>query len=214
MLPSANQDNGLGSTITGSSSDVAGRQRGRPLGSKNKPKPTVFITREVPSTLLAHILKVASGCNIVNSIASYARCRQGGVSIISGSGNITNVCLSQPSGEIVNLQGRYQILSLSGSFVLPPAPAEANSLNVFLLGEQGQVVAGSVVGMMIADGPVTIMTALFTDFVYAELPLEEEPVLPQHTANQEYVGGSGGNHLTDPSSRLLFPLNFEQLPLD
>ncbi|KAF7828563.1 AT-hook motif nuclear-localized protein 23-like [Senna tora] len=39
---------------------VGRRPRGRPPGSKNKPKPPVIITRESANTLRAHILEVAS----------------------------------------------------------------------------------------------------------------------------------------------------------
>lgn len=110
------------SSITG---DIVGRRpRGRPPGSKNKPKPPVIITRESANTLRAHILEIGNGCDVFECISTYARRRQRGICILSGSGTVTNVSIRQPAaaGSVVTLHGRFEILSLSGSFLPPPAP--------------------------------------------------------------------------------------------
>uniref|UniRef100_A0A803NJF4 AT-hook motif nuclear-localized protein n=1 Tax=Cannabis sativa TaxID=3483 RepID=A0A803NJF4_CANSA len=154
------------------------RPRGRPPGSKNKPKPPVIITRESANTLRAHILEVGSGCDVFDSVATYARKRQRGICVLSGSGTVTNVTLRQPAaaGAVVTLHGRFEILSLSGSFLPPPAPPGATSLTIFLAGGQGQVVGGNVVGALIAAGPVIVIASSFTNVAYERLPLEEEEV--------------------------------------
>ncbi|XP_068635222.1 AT-hook motif nuclear-localized protein 23-like [Aristolochia californica] len=206
--------------------DIIGRRpRGRPPGSKNKPKPPVIITRESANTLRAHILEVGSGCDVFESVSTYARRRQRGICILSGSGTVTNVSLRQPAaaGAIVTLHGRFDILSLSGSFLPPPAPPGATSLTIFLAGGQGQVVGGSVVGALIAAGPVIVIAASFTNVAYERLPLDdEEPLQIQPPVSQSSGGGSGGgipNPFPDPSSALPFfnlPLNMAncQLPVD
>ncbi|XP_047977649.1 AT-hook motif nuclear-localized protein 23-like [Salvia hispanica] len=150
---------------------VARRQRGRPAGSKNKPKPPVIITRESANTLRAHILEVASGCDVFEAVAAYAARRQRGICILSGTGTVTNVSLRQPAAT---LQGCFEILSLSGSFLPPPAPPGATSLTIYLAGGQGQVVGGNVVGALIASGPVIIIAASFTNVAYERLPLVDE----------------------------------------
>ncbi|XP_031482362.1 AT-hook motif nuclear-localized protein 23-like [Nymphaea colorata] len=218
---------GLELVAASGAGDVVGRRpRGRPPGSKNKPKPPVIITRESPNTLRAHILEVASGSDIYDCIANYARRRQRGVCVLSGSGTVTNVTLRQPAaaGAIVTLHGRFEILSLSGSFLPPPAPPGATSLTVFLAGGQGQVVGGSVVGALIAAGPVMVIASSFTNVAYERLPLEEEeepqaqvqaPSLSQPLGMQ-----AAGGQFADPSLGLpLFnlPLNVGgncQLPVD
>lgn len=212
---------------TGPGDIVTRRPRGRPPGSKNKPKPPVIITQESPNTLRAHILEVGNGCDVFDCVATYARRRQRGICILSGSGTVTNVSLRQPAavGAIVTLPGRFEILSLSGSFLPPPAPPGATSLNIFLAGGQGQVVGGNVVGPLIAAGPVIVIAASFTNVAYERLPLEEEePVPMQPPVSQSSAGGSGsgggvGNPFPDPSSGLPFfnfPLNMAncQLPVD
>ncbi|CAL9750650.1 unnamed protein product [Musa acuminata subsp. burmannicoides] len=214
--------------------DVIGRRpRGRPPGSKNKPKPPVIITRESANALRAHILEVGSGCDVFECLSTYARRRQRGVCVLSGSGTVANVSLRQPAGSpVATLQGRFEILSLSGSFLPPPAPPGATSLAVFLAGGQGQVVGGSVVGALIAAGSVTVIAASFTNVAYERLPLDEEEEeaaaatqqLQMHPpASQSPSGGGGGTSgalgpsFTDPSSGLPFfnlPLNMPQLPVD
>ncbi|KAK1326529.1 putative DNA-binding protein ESCAROLA [Acorus calamus] len=200
---------------------VARRPRGRPPGSKNKPKPPVIITRESANTLRAHILEIASGCDVFDCVASYARRRQRGICVLSGSGTVTNVSLRQPTsaGAVVTLHGRFEILSLTGSFLPPPAPPGATSLTIFLAGGQGQVVGGSVVGQLVAAGPVIVISASFTNVAYERLPLEEEeeqvppphpPPPPQQVSQSSSSGGGGGGGFADPSSGLPFfnlPLN-------
>ncbi|KAL6183619.1 hypothetical protein ACLB2K_045030 [Fragaria x ananassa] len=221
----------LSGGINAGPGDIVGRRpRGRPPGSKNKPKPPVIITRESANTLRAHILEVGNGCDVFDCVATYARRRQSGICILSGSGTVTNVSLRQPAaaGAVVTLHGRFEILSLSGSFLPPPAPPGATSLTIFLAGGQGQVVGGSVVGELTAAGPVIVIASSFTNVAYERLPLEEEEQLQiQPQAGSQGSGGSGGggggvgnnNPFPDPSSGLPFfnlPLNMQnvQLPID
>lgn len=218
------------STAPGSDVVASRRPRGRPPGSKNKPKPPVIITRESANTLRAHILEVGGGCDVFDSIATYARRRQRGICILSGSGTVTNVNLRQPTaaGAVLTLQGRFEILSLTGSFLPPPAPPGATSLTIYLAGGQGQVVGGNVVGELMAAGPVTIIAASFTNVAYERLPLEEQEedqdqeqlqMQPPTSQGGGIGGSSGGNNpFPDPSSGLPFlnlPLNMQnqiQLP--
>lgn len=202
---------------------VARRPRGRPPGSKNKAKPPVIITRESANTLRAHILEINSGSDVSESIATYARKRQRGICILSGSGTVTNVSLRQPSatGAVVTLHGRFEILSLSGSFLPPPAPPGASSLTIYLSGGQGQVVGGTVVGALIASGPVIVIASSFTNVAYERLPLEEEEA-PLQMQQEGGSSGGGNNQYSDPTNPGLpflnlpvnnMPANF-QLPVD
>ena len=177
----------------GESGEIQRRPRGRPAGSKNKPKPPIIITRDSANALRSHVMEIANGCDIMESITVFARRRQRGVCVLSGSGTVTNVTLRQPAspGAVVTLHGRFEILSLSGSFLPPPAPPAASGLAIYLAGGQGQVVGGTVVGPLLAAGPVVIMAASFGNAAYERLPLEEEegPVA---------VPGSGGGGLGSP----------------
>ncbi|KAK8617526.1 hypothetical protein V6N13_080436 [Hibiscus sabdariffa] len=173
------------------------RPRGRPAGSKNKPKPPIIVTRDSPNSLRSHVLEISSGSDIVDSVSDYARRRGRGVCVLSGTGAVTNVTLRQPGappGGVVTLHGRFEILSLTGTSLPPPAPPGAGGLTVYLAGVQGQVVGGSVVGPLMASGPVVLMAASFANAVYDRLPLEEEdPQQHQPAASQSSgLTGSGG----------------------
>ncbi|KAL2558000.1 AT-hook motif nuclear-localized protein 20 [Forsythia ovata] len=87
-------------------------------GSKNKPKSPVFVTRDSPNALRSHVMEVASGSDVAESIAEFARKRQRGVCVLSASGIVTNVTIRQPcdSGAVMALHGRFEILSLTGAF--------------------------------------------------------------------------------------------------
>lgn len=185
-----------GNEMVGLSGDgeISRRPRGRPAGSKNKPKPPIIINRDSANALRTHVMEIADGCDIVESVATFARRRQRGVCIMSGTGTVTNVTLRQPAspGAIVTLHGRFEILSLSGSFLPPPAPPAATGLTIYLAGGQGQVVGGSVVGQLLASGPVVIMAASFSNAAYERLPLEEEdPALPMPGGSLGSPGGVG-----------------------
>ncbi|XVF51973.1 hypothetical protein PTKIN_Ptkin04bG0227400 [Pterospermum kingtungense] len=198
---------------------VARRPRGRPPGSKNKLKPPVIITRESANTLRAHILEVGNGCDVFDCIANYARRRQRGICILSGTGTVTNVSIRQPAaaGAVVTLHGRFEILSLSGSFLPPPAPPGATSMTIFLAGGQGQVVGGSVVGELMAAGPVIIIASSFTNVAYERLPLEEDDQLQMQSGGGGSGvggGGGGGNNMFADSGAGTGGLPFFNLPLN
>ena len=202
QIPSTDPD----APTTSSGATSSRRPRGRPAGSKNKPKPPIIITRDSPNALKSHVLEVSAGSDIVESVSNYALRRGRGVCVLSGSGSVTNVTLRQPAspaGSVVTLHGRFDILSLTGTALPPPAPPGAGGLTIFLAGGQGQVMGGSVVSPLTASSSVLLMVATFANAVYDRLPLEEEesgvqvqPTTSQTsgvTGGQLGDGGSGGN---------------------
>ncbi|WOL08405.1 AT-hook motif nuclear-localized protein 20-like [Canna indica] len=184
------------------------RSRGRPPGSKNKPKQPVVVARDSPNAIRSHVFEVGDGADIVDAVAAFARRRQRGVTILNVSGAVANVRIRQPpmGDAVVGLPGRFDILSLSGAFLPPPAPAGATSLAVYLAGEHGQVVGGSVVGELVASGTVMIIAATFSNAIYERLPLPDvdEPeaaaAAQPGTVMEQSEAGNGGLPVADPSS--------------
>ncbi|KAK1267479.1 putative DNA-binding protein ESCAROLA [Acorus gramineus] len=134
-------------------------------------------------------MEVSSGADIADCIAAFARRRQRGVCVMSGTGAVANVTLRQPAapGAVVALHGRFEILSLTGAFLPGPAPPGATGLTVYLAGGQGQVVGGSVVGPLVAAGPALVVAATFTNATYERLPIED--------GGEEEAGGGGGGQM-------------------
>ncbi|KAK4383648.1 AT-hook motif nuclear-localized protein 22 [Sesamum angolense] len=149
--------------------EVTRRPRGRPAGSKNKPKPPIIITRDSANALRSH---------------------------------------PAAPGAVLTLHGRFEILSLSGSFLPPPAPPAASSLTIYLAGAQGQVVGGTVVGPLLASGPVMIMAASFGNAAYERLPLEDDeqqqqpPAAVPGSGQLESPGISGQQLMSDPNTNM------------
>nr|KYP60792.1 Putative DNA-binding protein ESCAROLA [Cajanus cajan] len=164
-------------------------------------------------------MEITGGADVAESVAQFARRRQRGVCVLSGSGSVANVTIRQPAapGAVVALHGRFEILSLTGTFLPGPAPPGATGLTVYLAGGPGQIVGGSVVGSLVAAGPVMVIAATFANATYERLPLDEDDEGPSSAAAAQGggspplgIGSSGGGQLQggipDPSSMPLYNL--------
>ncbi|XP_078151198.1 AT-hook motif nuclear-localized protein 18-like [Carex rostrata] len=216
----SNDSNGSGGGMEGSGGmDFMARRRprGRPSGSKNKPRPPIIISQDSANALRTHVMEVAHGCDVFDTMSTFARRRQRGVCVLSGGGMVVDVTLRQPGSAtaVVTLHGRFEILSLAGSFLPPPASPAATGLTVYLAGGQGQIVGGSVVGALIASGPVVITTASFGNATYERLPLDKEeagdqaqlqPPLPQDPSSAQLFQGLPPNLMNNDNN------NVNQMP--
>ncbi|KAG0477136.1 hypothetical protein HPP92_013977 [Vanilla planifolia] len=157
---------------------ASGRKpRGRPPGSKNKPKPPVVITRDSEYEMQPVVLQLAAGSDVLGSITAFARRHRVGVSILGGSGAIANAALREPGSSAASftISGRFDILCLSGSF-LPPAAdkGSAAAFTISLAGERGEVIGGAVAGPVRAAGPVMVVGVTFLAAEYYRLPAARE----------------------------------------
>lgn len=173
------------SAISGSSDgatiEIGRRPRGRPPGSKNKPKAPLIITHEPEPAMSPHILEIPGGSDIVEAIARFSNRTKTGLCILTGSGTVANVTLRQPSappGTTVIFHGRFNILSISATFFVPSesspsTPPIHKEFSISLAGPQGQIIGGFVVGRLLAAGTVFVIAASFNNPTYHRLPLEE-----------------------------------------
>ncbi|EFJ10312.1 hypothetical protein SELMODRAFT_57074, partial [Selaginella moellendorffii] len=168
---------------------VVRKPRGRPPGSKNKPKPPIIITRETGTGMRPHVLEIASGCDVHECIATFARRRQRSLCVLGASGTVSNVTLRQPtvppggnSASVLTLHGRFDILSMSGTFMQPtapqplmpmPLPPTSSGLTISMAGAQGQVIGGLVVGALMSVSPILVIAASFLGPCAERLPLDE-----------------------------------------
>ncbi|KAF2298737.1 hypothetical protein GH714_026342 [Hevea brasiliensis] len=128
----------------GATIEVVRRPRGRPPGSKNKPRPPVIIARDAEPAMSPYILEVPGGSDVVEAISSFCRRKNIGICVLSGSGAVANVTLRQPStppGSTITFHGSFDILSISATF-LPQAVSYPvpNTFTISLAGPQGQIV--------------------------------------------------------------------------
>lgn len=165
-------------TTDGASIEVTRRPRGRPPGSKNKPKPPVILTREPEPAMNPYVLELPGGSDIINSVTRFVRKRNTGIIVLTGSGTVTNVTLRQPTttpppASTVTFHGRFDILSISGTVLPAMTHPFANGFTISLSGPSGQIVGGPVVGPLLTAGTVYIIAASFNNPSYHRLQAEE-----------------------------------------
>ncbi|KAL9668185.1 hypothetical protein QQ045_002560 [Rhodiola kirilowii] len=147
------------------------RKRGRPRGSLDKKKRESRKKKRESSGstvdgFIPHIMTVNVGENVAANILSFSENRFKAVCILSASGAISNVTLRQPtaSGGTINCEGRFEILSLSGSFFVTESEGQrmiSGGLSVSLSGPDGRVMGGQVAGLLIAASPVQVIIGGF-----------------------------------------------------
>lgn len=154
------------------------KPRGRPPGSKNKPKPPVVITRDITdsSAMKPVILEISAGADIIDSVITFARRNHAGISLVSASGSVSHVTLRQPISHAhsLSLHGPFHLLSLSGSFYDSSSYSSPSSFGVTLAGAQGQVFGGIVAGKVTAASKVVVVAATFLNPLVHSLPISSD----------------------------------------
>ncbi|XP_038679687.1 AT-hook motif nuclear-localized protein 8-like [Tripterygium wilfordii] len=139
------------------------RQRGRPPGSGKKQLDALG-AGGVGFT--PHVIMVKAGDDIASKILAFSQQGPRTVCILSANGAICNVTLHHPAnaGSTVTYEGRYEIISLSGSFLLSESNGSRSrngGLSVSLAGPDGRVLGGGVAGMLMAATPVQVIVGSF-----------------------------------------------------
>ncbi|AES94187.2 AT-hook DNA-binding family protein, putative [Medicago truncatula] len=141
----------------------------------------------VSATFTPHIIIVNAGEDVPMKIMSF--CQQGpeAICILYVNGVISKVVISRPQSSRtlftyeVKLHGRYEIRTLSGSF-MPKEKCGRRSISggmsVSLVDLHGHVVGGRVAGPLVAASPVNVVVGSF-------LPSEHEQKLK--TQNNEVI---------------------------
>ncbi|KAJ0968114.1 hypothetical protein J5N97_025031 [Dioscorea zingiberensis] len=140
------------------------KKRGRPLGSGKKQQLNALGSAGISFT--PHVITVKSGEDVASKILAFSQQGPRTVCILSANGAICNATLRQPatSGGTVTYEGRFEILSLSGSYLLTEnggTRSRTGGLSVALAGTDGRVLGGGVAGMLLATGPVQVVVGSF-----------------------------------------------------
>lgn len=85
------------------------------------------------------------------------------ICILSASGSVSSPFLRQPatSGGNVTYEGRFDILSLSGSYIRTDLGGRTGGLSVCLSSVDGQIIGGGIGGPLRAAGPVEVIVGTF-----------------------------------------------------
>lgn len=175
------------------------RGRGRPPGSGKKQQLAALGSAGVGFT--PHVITIASGEDVASKIMSFSQQGPRAVCILSANGAISNVTLRQAatSGGTVTYEGRFEILSLSGSFLLTEnggTRSRTGGLSVSLASPDGRVLGGGVAGLLMAASPVQVVVGSF--IANGRKP---RPANPEPSAGLAQATASGGAAAASPVSR-------------
>ncbi|CAN4115181.1 unnamed protein product [Withania somnifera] len=141
----------------GATIEVVRRPRGRPPGSKNKPKPapTPHDDHMEKPIMSPYILEIPCGVDIIGSTYHFCSKHNIGLCILNGSGTVTNVTLKQPftnnPDSTITFHGNFNILSISAT-ILPQ----------------------SIFQRFQMTGPAYLIAASFNNPFYHKFPTEDD----------------------------------------
>ncbi|KAL7111681.1 hypothetical protein ACP275_05G105200 [Erythranthe tilingii] len=170
----ANMSLGLSpvSAATPSSERIASGERarkGRPPGTgwKQKLAPLgEWMNASAGLAFTPHVLHVGVGEDIAAKILAFAQQRSRCLCIMSGSGSVSSVTLRQPtsSGSNITFEGRFEILCLSGSYLLSESGGPRNrtgGISISVCSPDGHMIGGAIGGSLIAANPVQVVACSF-----------------------------------------------------
>ncbi|KAE8691660.1 hypothetical protein F3Y22_tig00110885pilonHSYRG00027 [Hibiscus syriacus] len=197
--------------------NTAKRRRGRPQGSKNKPKPPIVVKRESDTSPLKTVaFEISPGVDVIERIISFACRNHVGVGIISASGSVLNVSLCHVSPQEPQhfLQGPVVLHSLIGSFFpeygtpassngTPQSSPPCHSFRITLEGPQFQLIGGRVVGQLTAATQVVVVAAVLKNPWFVDFPCEgdnedqRQPKKARNASGTTESFASNGVHMGD-----------------
>lgn len=160
----------LSSPVPGSGSASDGqKRRGRPPGSGRKQQLALlgeWVFGSAGMGFTPHVIKISEGEDIAAKIMSFSQQGPRAVCILSANGVVSTVTLRQPetSAGTVTYEGRFEILCLSGSYVLTDdggSLGRSGGLSISLSSPDGRVVGGGVGGQLVAASTVQIIVGSF-----------------------------------------------------
>ncbi|KAM7260749.1 hypothetical protein ACFE04_026224 [Oxalis oulophora] len=156
--------------VTTSSSSSQKRGRGRPPGTGPKQQLASlgqWLSGSAGMGFTPHIITVAVGEDIGTKLLAFSQQGPRAICILSANGAVSTVTLRQPStsGGTVTYEGRFEIVCLSGSFLLTNSSSDSRQrsggLSVSLASPDGRVIGGGVGGVLIAASPVQVILGSF-----------------------------------------------------
>ncbi|PUZ73842.1 hypothetical protein GQ55_1G020100 [Panicum hallii var. hallii] len=190
---------------------VMKRGRGRPVGFVSRATPiSVAVTAAAPTAAVVvsapgpqpqlgplgelvacasganftpHIINVAAGEDVNMKVISFSQQGPRAICILSANGVIANVTLRQQDslGGTVTYEGRFELLSLSGSFTPSDSGGATRSrsggMSVSLAAADGRVIGGGVAGLLVAASPVQVVVGSFLPSYQLDQNANKKPVI-------------------------------------
>ncbi|XAR73661.1 hypothetical protein NMG60_11007702 [Bertholletia excelsa] len=188
------------------------KPRGRPPGSGKKNKVAALGSKGLGFAI--HVIIVNVGEDVCSKIMSFSQNGSRTICILSANGAISSVTLRQvaTSGGTVTYEGRFEIISLEGSYMLMDSGGQRSrtgGLSVLLSGPDGRVLGGGVAGLLVAATPVQVVVGCFRAGKEGlKSPKQADPILksPKQadpiTAPPKFVPGASAAEIPASSGTL------------
>ncbi|GER38872.1 AT hook motif DNA-binding family protein [Striga asiatica] len=212
----ANMSLGL-SPLSGSKNSSAGmssgekKPKGRPRGTgwKQKLAPLgEWMNSSAGLAFTPHVLRVAVGEDIAAKVLAFAQQRARALCIMSGNGSVSALTLRQPStsGATVTYEGCFEILCLSGSYLVAENGGPNNrtgGISISVCSPDGHIIGGAIGGRLTAASPVQVVAC---SFVYSNT--KPKPSSDQGTRDEKHTFDQSSEKpspISGPSGRIYTP---------
>ncbi|KAL1550802.1 AT-hook motif nuclear-localized protein 1-like [Salvia divinorum] len=159
----------------------------RPLNSSKKKHKLDFsspggeLACSVEGSFTPHVITVNAGEDINMKIISFSQQGSRAICILAANGAVSNVTLRQSnsSGGTITYEGCFEILSLTGSFIVSDnglTKSRSGGMSVSLVGPDGRVFGGGLAGMIVAASPVQVVIGSFVP----GKQVEQKPMKPKY----------------------------------
>lgn len=184
-----------------------------------------WVSCSVGANFTPHIITVNTGEDVMMKVISFSQQGPRAICILSANGVISSVTLRQSdsSGGTLTYEGRFEILSLTGSFTPSETGGIRNrsgGMSVSLASPDGRVMGGGVAGSLVAAGPIQIVVGSFLAANQHEQPNKKpkihtimaptpaNPIPISTTEIEDTYGGEAPHVITAPKPNLLSSLPF------
>ncbi|CAN4075931.1 unnamed protein product [Withania somnifera] len=144
------------------------RAKGRPPGSgwKQQLAPLgEWMNSSAGLAFTPHVIHISVGEDIAAKLLAFAEQRPRALCVLSANGSVSAVTLRPPasSGSTVTYEGRFEILCLSGSYLVSESGGprdRTGGISISVSSPDGHVLGGAVGGRLIAASPVQVAKLL------------------------------------------------------
>ncbi|RAL50732.1 hypothetical protein DM860_015879 [Cuscuta australis] len=180
------------------------RNKGRPRGSgwKQQLAPLgEWMNRSAGVAFTPHVLHIQIGEDVAAKILAFSRQRPRALCILSANGTVSAITLRAPasSGATVTYEGRFQILRLSGSYLVAESGGSGHhnrigGISISVCSPDGHVIGGAIGGQLIAASSVQVVLC---SFVHGT---------PNEKHKTETSGGADMDNATRPAEKPSGPI--------
>ncbi|XP_019057886.1 PREDICTED: AT-hook motif nuclear-localized protein 1-like isoform X2 [Tarenaya hassleriana] len=198
----------------------ASEKRGRvkPAGSFSRKK--YQLENLGGANFTPHVITVNAGEDVTMKIISFSQQGPRAICVLSANGVVSSVTLRQPdsSGGTLTYEGRFEILSLSGSFMpndVGGTRSRTGGMSVSLVSPDGRVIGGGLAGLLVAASSVQVVVGSFV--AEDQKPKKQKhDYMPTPTAAIP-ISSASESRVTFPASTLqtdTWPLSLSSNPIN